>query len=202
MQLRSEQHSGGANFWPLARISLGVILFACIILALLSYKYLASFENSQRFKVESLISSRSEQNTTVFTQFDLQLSNQLINAIDNGVPIYINVKYGNPKLSMFRQTYTVKESFQHRIERHALSNRYLLTDLASRKLISFESIGSALSYLGQSYKITLAANYPHNNIAVRCYVDLTQLPSPLRFKRIFSRFWRHDSDWSVWPLNS
>lgn len=199
---KPQEHSTQAAGPSFAWLFISAILFFIVLLSIGFYKHFINFSASERFKVENLIFSKNQQEIIVFTQLNLQFSSELTAAIDSGVPIYIVIEYSKPRKGIFRKKFATEEKFQHRIERHAISNRYLLTDLASNKLISFEYIGAALSYLGQSYKISLLEDKENDHIAIRCYVDLDQLPSPLRLKRLFSSSWQHDSGWSVWPLNS
>ncbi len=185
-----------------------IILGLTSILALLTYNFALSNNDEPKFTVNSLISSKNADEIVAFTQIDLRLSDELIAAVDNGVPIYISVEHAFPSLGILKQVYRNAQNQQYRLERHALSDNYILSG-TDNQLRNFDSIREALSYLGQSFKITLPVSNSLNDsgqtkdqIAIRAYLDLKQLPSALRLKHLFSDSWQHDSGWSVWPLEA
>lgn len=182
---------------PIAIIFCVALLSACLI-------YLAAFydRSPSKFTVNSLISSKTDSSITAFSQIDLRLSSEVTEAINNGVPIYILVQHGFPKNSFFKTTVRQKQQHKFRLERHALSDKYILSALDDNQLQNFDSISSALTYLGQSFKMVLNTTTKQDKVAIRAYVDLKQLPSALRLRHFFSNDWRHDSGWSIWPLKS
>ncbi|MGH1539168.1 MAG: DUF4390 domain-containing protein [Arenicella sp.] len=177
-----------------------ITLCFCITLAMLWPGSEARATSHQTFVVENVLSSHSGSEITIFSQLELSLSEQLIEAINHGVPISIVVEYAKPKKNWLGSSYSVLTTAVYQLERHSLSNRYLLRSFRGNKLDIFTSIQEALSYLGQSVSLTIQHDPQMTDIAVRSYVDIYRLPGPLRFKAFFSKHWHHDSNWSIWPL--
>ena len=154
------------------------------------------------FNVRNVLYSFQDSQLTIFSQLDLTLSNDLIEAVNNGVTISIAIEYAKPKKNLLGTTYDVIAKSIYEIERHSLSNRYLMRDINTNKIDIFNSIQAALDNLGRSLKQSIEFKEQIKELAVRCYVDKFRLPGPLRFKALFSEAWSPSSDWSIWPLNS
>lgn len=154
------------------------------------------------FNVRNVLYSFQESRLTIFSQLDLTLSNDLIEAINNGVAISIAIEYAHPKKHFFGTNYNVITKSTYQIERHSLSNRYLVRNLNTGKTSIFNSIQAALDNLGRSMKQSIEFKEEIKELAIRCYLDKFRLPGPLRFKAFFSKSWSPSSDWSIWPLSS
>lgn len=178
----------------LSLFTLGVFLLS------LTVTHNAAANNS--FVVRNVLYSYQDSQLTVFSQLDLTLSNDLIEAINNGVTISIAVEYAKPKKNILGVNYDVITKTTYEIERHSLSNRYLMRDIHTNKIDIFNSIQAALDNLGRSLKQSIDFEEGTKELAIRCYVDKFRLPGPLRFKAFFSKSWSPNSEWSIWPLNS
>ena len=153
------------------------------------------------FSVRNVLYSLQDSRLIVFSQLDLTLSSDLIEAINNGVAISIAVEYAKPKKTFLGITHEVITTTTYEIERHSLSNRYLMRDIETDKIDIFNSIQAALDNLGRSLRQSIKFEEGTKELAIRCYVDKFRLPGPLRFKAFFSKSWSPSSDWSIWPLN-
>jgi len=155
-----------------------------------------------KFTIDSLISSTNGTETTAFSQINFRVSPEVSEAINNGVPVYIVIEHAFSSQGLIQNNYHNKRIQQHRLERHALSDKYILSGVEEGRLQNFDSISAALTYLGQSFNIKRDNPNEYSNLAIRAYIDLKQLPNALRFQHLFSKAWLHDSGWSVWPLKS
>lgn len=173
--------------------------FALIIIALTST---STFSANNNFNVRSIFFSFQSSRLIVFSQLDLNLSNELIDAINNGVAISIAVEYANPKRNLLGTSYKIITKTNYEIERHSLSNRYLVRNVKTKQSNFFHSIQAALDNLGHSLEQRIELKDKIKELAIKCYVDKYRLPGPLRFKAFFSKSWSPSSDWSIWPLNS
>ena len=179
--------------------SAAVATMLLVLLGLLTTpQALAATDGS--FAVKNVFSSRSDSQLTVISQLELSLSDQAIDAIDHGVPISIVIEYARPKQGPLGMSHQILARSVYQIQRHSLSNRYLLRMPTDKALSIFASIENALTYLGRSITQPITIRQPLDKIAVRMYLDVYRLPAPLRFKAFFSQQWQHDSAWSVWPL--
>lgn len=176
------------------------LLILSLFIALFSSTSTATETNN--FNVHNVLHSFQGSRLIVFSQLDLTLSKELIEAINNGVAISISVEYAKPRQTFFGSTYDVITSATYEIERHSLSNRYLMRDIKTDTQNIFNSIQAALDNLGRSLKQSIDFNDDFKQLAIRCYVDKFRLPGPLRFKAFFSNAWSPNSGWSLWPLKA
>lgn len=176
---------------------------AIMLVALLSLFFIGQLQAAANgaFAVKSVLSSKNDSQLMVISQLELSLSDQAIDAIDHGVPISIVIEYARPKQGMLGMSHEILARSVYQIQRHSLSNRYLLRMPTDKALSIFVSIENALSYLGRSITQPITIKQPLDTIAVRMYLDVFRLPAPLRFKAFFSQQWQHDSAWSIWPLH-
>jgi hypothetical protein len=89
---------------------------------------------------------------------------------------------------------------------HALSRQYLLTNLNTRNVNTFNSLDLLLESLGtvRDFPLIDAGLLQADKdylIRMRVYFDYDQLPIPLRMRAYSSSAWRPDSGWLVWPLH-
>lgn len=176
------------------------------ILTISLFVFCIAFNSSvfanNNFNVRNVFYSFQSSELIIISQLDLSLSSQLIDAINNGVAISVAVEYAKPKKNIIGTRYDIFATATYEIERHSLSNRYLMRSIKTGKTDIFNSIQSALDSLGSSLKQSVQYKESIDELAVRCYVDKYRLPGPLRFKAFFSTSWSPSSRWSIWPLNS
>jgi hypothetical protein len=93
----------------------------------------------------------------------------------------------------------------YELEYHALSERFIVTNLNSGDQASFATLFSALNYLGridQLPVIDAALIEPDRDYdwRLRAVLDVEQFPGPLRLLAFWRRDWSLASDWYRWPL--
>lgn len=140
------------------------------------------------------------------TRVDFQLSDSVEEALQSGVALtfelQINVsrtrKYlPDPEIAGIKQRY--------RLEHHALSERYLLTDLNSGNRDSYSTLNAALNVLGRVNQLpildeSLLEPDLRYEISVRAIIDTGGLPGPVRLLAFWREDWRLASEWYRWPL--
>ena len=92
-----------------------------------------------------------------------------------------------------------------RLQFHALSRKYIVNDMGLTKRASFNSLDSAMDYLGKYSDIEIIqTSFAQSSVAtyarMRIRLQRSRLPLPLRLKSYFSLFWSIESDWKVWTL--
>ncbi len=137
---------------------------------------------------------------------ELELGSAPLEALNSGVPINIVVE-----IRILRERpYWLAERIaaltqRYRLEYHALSERYVLTNVNAGVSQTFDYLDDALAALG------IIENYPlldrellktgeQYTGTLRARLDIEKLPAPLRPLAYLSSRWRLSSDQYVWPL--
>ncbi|MGH8480372.1 MAG: DUF4390 domain-containing protein [Gammaproteobacteria bacterium] len=135
------------------------------------------------------------------------IAGEPLKALRSGVPLTLLVEV---EISELREYWWDKRiggvRQRYRVEHHALSGHYLVTNLITGEQDSFPSIEDAADALGERKEIpviderSLRPGYRYE-AAVRARLDLAALPGPLRLVAYLSSEWRIGSPWYRWELN-
>lgn len=135
-----------------------------------------------------------------------RLSSEAREALQSGVPLTIRI---DVELSHGRRFWFDNEDATlrqlYRLEYHALSERYIVTNLNSGDQDSFPALFSALNFLGTIHRLPLidaSVLDPERDydLRLRAVLDVEQFPGPLRLLAFWRRDWSLASDWYRWPL--
>lgn len=134
------------------------------------------------------------------------IAGEPLKALRSGVPVTLLVEVEIEELREFLWDKRIGGLRQrYRVEHHALSGRYLVTNLVTGEQDSFPSIEDAADALGELKEIpviderSLRPGYRYE-AAVRARLDLAALPGPLRLVAYLSSEWRIGSPWHRWGL--
>jgi hypothetical protein len=138
----------------------------------------------------------------------LNLSDDAINALENGLPITVILKIEIIKHHSWwfnSTTYTLEQSYQ--ISYHALSRRFIITNLNSGDQQSYSTYREAVTSMGQVNDLPiidadLLTAGAHYNIRMRAVLDVTSMPGPLQLFASIFKGWNLSSDWYQWVLVS
>lgn len=141
-------------------------------------------------------------------RIDLGLSEEAKRALENGVPLTIEleISVSRPRWWWFDED--VASLIQrYRLRFHALSRRYVLTLLNSGASRSYNSRQALLERLGRVEGLPLIDRSllePGETyvVALRARLDLDALPRPMRAAAYVSPQWRLVSEWFTWRLES
>ena len=131
----------------------------------------------------------------------LQLSNEARRALQHGVPLTVQVELvirnsrDNIRVKTNRQTYEIRYL--------PLSNHYQLTLPGGHDIKTFPRLRhllADLSSISLSFSTGVMPSGDYELLA-RTRMDKRKIPPPMRLPTLFSSEWRHDSDWSTWPLD-
>jgi hypothetical protein len=136
-----------------------------------------------------------------------EFSDDALAAMQSGIALIIDVDFEISRQRRYiwdPQVLSLNRRYQ--IERHALTDRYVITDLITDDRRTFESIESAIEDLGRFREIPIAeiTRLPAEgeySFALRARLDLESLPAPLRPIAYISPSWRMSSGWHAWKLN-
>ena len=141
-------------------------------------------------------------------RIDLDLSEEAKRALENGVPLTIELEISvtQPRWWWFDADVAALNQ-RYRIRFHALSRRYVLTLLNSGESRSYNSRRALLARLGRLEGLPLIDRSllePGETylVALRARLDLDALPRPLRAGAYVSPQWRLVSEWFTWRVES
>lgn len=181
------------------RLAIALIFIA---LGVMAFMYSESHSNSPtRFSVIDVTASQTkENNIDLLSRFQLSLSSTAYDAIDHGVPIDIVLSYAEPQKRFWGKQYKVLDTTVFKLSRHALSNNYQLRNLSTFQTHQFITVDEALKHIAV-FQITSIENNTLDEVAVRVYLDIFNLPAQIRASAFFSGHWRHDSFWTTWNIS-
>lgn len=135
-------------------------------------------------------------------------SKDTLEALRSGVPLTVVVEIDVNRARKYLWDATVATVRQgYRIERHALSDQLVITNLVTGNRKSFPSLDSALVGFGDIDDIPVlerkhldpAERY---KVRVRARLDIESLPAPMRPLAYLSLDWRLSSRWYTWELET
>lgn len=139
---------------------------------------------------------------------DFNLSPAAEDALESGVPLTFELRIELVRPRRFWLDETVAHLTQrYRIRFHALSQRYVLTDLNTDESQNFSSSYSALSAMGAVRSLPiidrdLLDSDKKYELWLRAGLDVDDLPPPLRTGAYLSPQWRLLSEWYVWRFRA
>ena len=139
-------------------------------------------------------------------RLEYHFSRAALDALQNGVPLTVKVEMEVRRRRPWLWDETVYTLAQRwRLEYHALSRQYLVTNLNSGERRGFPSRIIALQAMGriQDFPLldqSLLASDERYEGALRARLDLDALPAPLRLFAYLSEDWRLTSEWYIWLL--
>jgi hypothetical protein len=160
----------------------------------------------QDFIVESADTSVVDGIYQLTTRIDYTLNEKVLEALDGGVPITfeLEIEVMHARAWMWDETvYTLSQYY--RLEYHALTRQYLVTNVNSNVQYSYPTQQIALYAMGVVNELPMIDAHLLDEggsykARLRARLALKTLPSPLRFWAYLSPEWRLTSEWHVWPL--
>ncbi len=139
---------------------------------------------------------------------DLGMSQDALNALENGVPLTVEWQIEVIKHRSFiwnKTVATLTERFQ--ISYHPLTRRFIIKNLNSGEQQSFVSYQDAITNLGQVNDLpvidaSLLEPRARYMIRMRAVLDITDFPGPLKLIASWFKGWDLSSDWYAWVLAS
>ena len=138
---------------------------------------------------------------------DLEFNLESRKALESGVPLTVLLEIEVVRERLFRDKLVRRIRTPYRIERHALSQRYVITHLPSGRTRTYGAIADAGTLLDEIDGLTLIEHaelrpgHTHR-VRLRARLDIEAMPSPLRpLARILS-VWGSHNRWFSWVLPS
>jgi len=178
----------------IARISIAILFLLCSLSV-----------HAESFKVSSAHISKIGNGYVLNAKIEYPLTDKVIEAIDNSVPIVfsqqLEIIKSIPLLGRYWQWNETlwSTNIRHKLRYHALTQQYVLHALDTNSQRNFPSLISALHALGNIKELTLPPEYfdqPDNLIfQLRSGIDLHALPTPMRPGALISSKWQLTSPW-------
>lgn len=187
----------------------GVLLaFALLLAGLPASSVAQEGEAAPAFRVVRGEVTMDDEVVYLDARIDLDLSDEAKRALENGVPLTIELEISvtRPRWWWFDEDVAALIQ-RYRIRFHALSRRYVLTLLNSGESRSYNSRRALLARLGRVDGLPLIdrgllAPGQTYVVALRARLDLDALPRPLRAGAYVSPQWRLVSEWFTWRVES
>ena len=144
--------------------------------------------------------SNGQLNVTVHQE--LMLSSEARDALVHGVPLTLQLEL------LIRHTGSrtpVKEnSYNYEIRYLPLIGHYQLTQPGAVEIRTFPRLRHLLAELSTVKQSFSKGDLPEGNyeLMARTHLDKKKMPPPMRLPILFSAQWRHDSDWTMWPVGN
>jgi hypothetical protein len=141
------------------------------------------------------------------TRFELALSEKVEEALHKGIVLHIIIEAELAEQRWYWDKVITKWALRRHLRYHALSGRYVVTDLYEDEIRSFDTLPEALRHLGNlSSQLLMIA--PNKNIKadapyelrLRARLDIEALPAPLRPVAYTSPSWLLNSGWTAWSV--
>lgn len=137
---------------------------------------------------------------------NFDLADEVVEAIDHGVTLHIDVLTRIKRQRKWAWDKTVLErTYSYRLEKHALSEDYIVTNISSNERQQLSSLNEALTALGNITGLVLVpsvALIPDRSYTglIMVQLDIEKLPPPLRPIAYASDEWQLKSDWKEWDI--
>lgn len=154
--------------------------------------------------IEYATSSLVDENYLLDAYIEFEFDDEVITALSHGIPITIDIFVKIRRTRNWLWDPVVRdERIRLQLERHALSDHYLLTNLQTEQKEQFQYLDEALRSLGTVNEHFLFDASTIDEDAsyigyVKSELDIESLPPPLRPMAYFSGHWRAKSGWYEW----
>ena len=132
----------------------------------------------------------------VSEKLQINLSNEVQMAINNGVKLVFDCDYAKHQLIWLISRHKQYRHHQFELQRHSLSNSYVVRRDSLETQRIFRSIPEATTYI--STQAALLFEFYHGqekSISVRVSLNKYALPGPMRLGAYLTQAWDLDSGW-------
>ena len=158
------------------------------------------------FEVRSASTALVDDVHLLDARLQLVLSSEALEALNNGVPLTIELQTQlHRQRRFFLDALDAELAVRFELEYRPLSQRYIVRNLNSGDQDSFATLYSALNNLGRITSLpiiddALLAENRDYRIRVRAMLQTQQYPAPLRLLFFWRSQWQLQSEWDEWTL--
>lgn len=190
---------------PLRR-ALRLVLVPLLVLAVAPAPAQDRIERQGYFDVRSASTTVNEGVVYLDARLQLVLSDDALAALDNGVPLTIELMLEVIRERRFLPDPADAElSLRYQLEYKPLSQRYIVSNLNSGEQDSFATLYSALNNLGRIQHlpvldVSLLDDDENYRMRLQAVLSTQQYPAPLRLLFFWRDDWQLKSEWYEWSL--
>lgn len=150
------------------------------------------------FELKGVDSRVSGQQLNVALQQEISLSPEAISALENGVPLHLEVQ---AELDTPQGNVMATRRFE--IRYMPLSDHFQLSSDQPVSVRTFPRLRHALAELAEvelqlPLQGVVGGDY---QLRARSWLEKRKLPAPMRLPAWFAPNWQHDSGWQSWPVS-
>jgi hypothetical protein len=158
------------------------------------------------FRVESAKTHLDGETYVLDAQIDYGFSDLALEALDNGVPLTIelHIQVRQPDAWIWEDT-LLDRRLRYAIRYKPLSERFLVSQLPGEGGRSFVTRDAAIAALGELKGLPLVdaarlkAKTPYE-VQLKAELDIEELPLPLRPMAYLRPAWKLSTGWTKWPI--
>jgi len=176
-----------------------------VLLAALGFAAPLAADEAGEFRISDAHAWASGNDRLLDAQFSIRLSSGAKEALENSVPLTLELQIQLVKKHKWLWDSVVVEHVQvRRLEYYPLSRSYMVKNLNSGTQGNFSQLDDALQAAGTIEKLVLTSKplSPKHSYEVRLRgsLDIESLPTPVRLLAYVSSGWDMNSEWYAWPL--
>ncbi|PHS73017.1 MAG: hypothetical protein COB22_03465 [Cycloclasticus sp.] len=183
---------------PILSLLLALLTLFCTTLSFAGDK--------QNITVNAAMLTLQDSTYLLNAHIDYTLSNEAIDALENGVTLTFNVDVSivEPRKWLWgKHINSIKLSYQ--IKHHTLAKTYQINDITNNVQHNFSSLSPALHAIGVLKDVPLHAISTLEgldaNVSIKAYLNIEALPLPMRPMAYITPGWHLKSNTYKWPLN-
>lgn len=157
-------------------------------------------------EIDSVDSKIQDDNYLLNSTINFEFADEVIDAINHGVSLYIDILTRIKRQRKWVWDKTVLErTYSFKLERHALSGDYIVTNITTNERQQLSTLDEALSTLGKISGLELVPSVAliHDRSyrgLIMAQLNVEKLPPPLRPIAYASEKWQLKSDWKEWDI--
>ena len=177
------------------------VILAIFLLCLCAISGCARDAAGNRFELQQVNASWSNGQLKATLRQNLTLSAEARDALVHGVPLTIQMELIIRNTG--DQTRVDNSLERYEIRYLPLSDHYQLSLPGGTDVRTFPRLRHLLSELSTVSLFIKTGALPAGEyeLLARTSLDKQKMPPPMRLPVLFSSAWKHDSDWSSWPLD-
>lgn len=167
---------------------------------------IASADKNGDFAIQSAYANEIAGVYYLNANIDYELNDVALEALARGVALTFELRIEVRRYQRWRPDKTVAELLQlYELQYHALSERYLVSNINSGEQQSFLTLAAALLHLGDVHDLPVIDRALLNprriyELQIKSVLDIRSFPGPLRVLDVFFGDWRLTSGWYRWRL--
>ena len=166
----------------------------------------ASVYAAEKITVEYASGRLVENNYYLDARVDFDLHDDLLEALDHGVDLDINIiiKVKEKRKWLWDRIYK-EDMIKFKLSHLPLSDVYIVTNVGKSEQRQFDALENALKYLGKIDRYFLMntnkiSDKPGLAGLIKAEMNVDNLPPPLKPIAFLSNKWQMDSKWRQWTI--